>query len=327
MSLVEIRVSVRANRFSIYSHFYGDRNRAGIAVLQGSQARLRQHGLSRKASQNVKDAIDTLLCFASYKTVFVKNTKSYFRYKVNFITLTLPSKQIHSDKEVLSKCFIPFLKAWRRRRPKLLYIWKAEIQDNGNIHFHITSNAFYHYRNLRRDWNKFINKLGYVDRSSSINPNSTDVHSVRNVKNLGAYLSSYYTKKDNYTRVLKRYFKRYYKSHRYSNSDKCIIPKNYFKFIKRYPECQLWNCSLILKKCKLNVDYYDKKYHQEFEQLFDQSTAWDLRYSEHATTLYNWLNYFDKFKSLSDGYFDAFNELLMQEIELSKEVETVESVA
>lgn len=326
MSISEIRVSVRSNRFSIYNHWYGDRNSAGIYSIQGDKARLRVHGLSHKAGRNLRDAIDTLLCFASWKTVFVKSTESYFRYKVNFITLTLPSKQVHSDKEIIKECFNPFLRAWRRRRKGLLYIWKAEVQDNGNIHFHITSNAFYHYRKLRRDWNSYINRLGYVDRSNLEDPNSTDVHSVKNIKNLGAYLSSYYLKKDNYSRVLKRYFKRYYKSHRYSNSDRCIIPTNYFNHIKRALNCQLWNCSLILKKCKLNVDYYDKQYHQEFEQLFVQSTKWELGYSEHATTLYNWLDYFDRFRNLSTAYFHEFDKLLRMEIEASTIIEEVNSM-
>lgn len=326
MSLTEIRVSVRANRFSIYAHYYGDRNSAGILSLQGDKARKRVHGLSKKASSNIKDAVDTLLCFSSYKTVYVKDTKSYFRYKVNFITLTLPSVQMHSDVEILRECFIPFMNQWRRRRDKLLFIWKAEVQDNGNLHFHITSNSFYHHRNLRRDWNKFVNKLGYVDRSGLVNPNSTDVHSIKNIKNLSSYLSSYYTKKDSYTRVLKRYFKLYCKAHKQSVLDVCNLPKNYFKHIKRVVQCQIWNCSLILKRCKLNVWYYEKEYHKEFEQLFDLSTNWDLRYSEHATTLYNWMSYFDKFGNLSKGYFNEFNKLLMQEIDLSKETETIDNL-
>lgn len=326
MSISEIRVSVRSNRFSIYNHWYGDRNSGGIKVLQGAQARERLSGLSFKAGRNLKDVIDTLLCFASWKTVFVKSTQSYFRYKVNFITLTLPSKQIHTDKEVIKECFNRFMRAWRKRRKGLLYIWKAEVQDNGNIHFHITSNAFYHYRKLRRDWNKHINRLGYVDRSTTTDPNSTDVHSVKNIKNLGAYLSSYYLKKDLYTSTLKRYFRRFGSRLKRSKLEVCVLPKNYFAYIKRKLDCQIWNCSLILKKCKLNVDYYDKEFNQEFEQLFIQSTNWELGYSEHATTLYNWLEYFDKFKNLSTAYFKEFNDLLMQEIELAKQVEEIESI-
>lgn len=322
----EIRVSVRANRFSIYAHYLGDRNRSGIASILGEKARLRQHGLSQKARKNLKDCIDTLLHFATWKTVYVKKTKSYFRYKVNFITLTLPSKQIHSDKEIIKECFNIFMRNWRRRRKGLLYIWKAEVQDNGNIHFHITSNAFYHYKKLRRDWNRCVNRLGYVDRSTSSDPNSTDVHSVKNIRNLSAYLTGYYLKKDNYTNLLKRYHKIYRKELVKNNREFTKLPKKYFENIKRVLNCQLWNASKILKQCKLNVEYHDSELLPEFERLFNVNIKWDLIISDHATTLVNWMNYVNEFNNLRKRFTGYFEELMIIEMENTQRKETIQSL-
>lgn len=111
------------------------------------------------------------------------------------------------------------------------YVWKAELQKNGNIHFHLTTDIFIHYMLIRREWNNAISKLGYIERyaqthsqltfdeynyyrsqqgSSDIeknkkaysyglrtnwrSPNTTDVKSVKNVKSLSAYLAKYLTK-------------------------------------------------------------------------------------------------------------------------------------
>ena len=326
MSLTEIRVSVRANRFSIYSHYYGDRNTSGIYSLQGNQARLRQNGLSKKAGRNLKDAVDTLLTFASWKTVFVKESNTHFRYKVNFITLTLPSLQIHSDEEIVSKVLSPFLKAWSRRTKNLLYIWKAEIQDNGNIHFHITSNKFYHWRKLRTHWNNFVNRLNYVDNSTSNDPNSTDVHSVKNIKNLSAYLSSYLLKKDNYSRVLTRYLTKHKKQLIKNDRPYTKLPKNYFNHIKRKVTSAIWNCSLILKRCKLNLDYYDIECNPEFESLFNISTNYNIWYSEHATTVYDWMHHYKEFRQLGIKYFNEFERLILMENANSKEVVSIDNI-
>ena len=64
------------------------------------------------------------------------------QYKLTFITLTLPSKQIHSDNEIKSKCLNQFLIELKKNHSVSRYIWKAEKQENNNIHFHIIADKF-----------------------------------------------------------------------------------------------------------------------------------------------------------------------------------------
>ena len=92
----------------------------------------------------------------------------------------------------------PFLRWMRQVHNTTLYIWKAERQKRGAIHYHITSNKFIHYQELRNKWNWLLSKHGlnesYVKEHQHNNANSTDVHSVKNIKNLAPYLIKYFTK-------------------------------------------------------------------------------------------------------------------------------------
>ncbi len=158
---------------------------------------------------------------------YMKPVKS----KLTFITLTLPSKQEHSDNEIKSKCLNPFLNDLRRKFKVDMYIWKAEKQENGNIHFHVLINRYIHWSKVRESWNRKVEILGYIsgyqktmkeffkngfrmsentnDKRSRAaqfkayetgkaenwkNPNSTDIHALYKVRNAAAYLSKYLAK-------------------------------------------------------------------------------------------------------------------------------------
>lgn len=189
--------------------------------------------VSEQARRKMGKAIDYLLYMAADKSVNLRNAGKFFNFRIAFITLTLPSKQIHNDNEIKNKClnsFILELKNFYRVRN---YVWRAEKQANGNLHFHIIIDRFVPWSELRDRWNRIVNKLGYVDRyqdsmrewhklgfkvrkdllqkwdyehqlhayqtSSKTgfnNPNSTDIHSIKKVKNLKAYVSKYMSKNE-----------------------------------------------------------------------------------------------------------------------------------
>lgn len=154
--------------------------------------------LSINAARKLRKAINWMAYLAGEKSIFVKSLDKQIKFRLSFITLTLPSTQIHSDQEIKSACLVPFLQWLRDSKKVRKYIWKAEIQKNGNIHFHITLDKFVHYAEARRQWNKNIDKLGYVKRytlaTGRLTPPSTEVKSVKKVKNIAAYLTAYLTK-------------------------------------------------------------------------------------------------------------------------------------
>lgn len=160
-----------------------------------------------------------------------KTLKKSIKYRINFVTLTLPSKQVHTDQKIKSVVLDSFLEKLRRHTAADLYLWRAEKQKNGNIHFHVIINRFLPYLTLKKWWNDSCNLLGYVDRYSEEmkseiksfgdyyekfidqgsysdlyrrymfgrssdwkEPNSTDIHKVKKVQKLSQYLSKYMSK-------------------------------------------------------------------------------------------------------------------------------------
>ena len=154
--------------------------------------------VSDQAKRKMSKAIEYLLTTSTPKKVREKLTGKYLTVKTSFLTLTLPSAQIHDDKEIINTCLNSMLNELRKWHNVQNYIWRAELQKNGNIHFHILTDRFIPWYDARNRWNRIVNKLGYVDRFHEKHghrtPNSTDIHSTRQVKNLKAYLVKYMVK-------------------------------------------------------------------------------------------------------------------------------------
>lgn len=100
-----------------------------------------------------------------------------------FLTVTLPSAQVHRDSEITRKCFGPFLQELKRQHGIDHYFWRAESQENNRIHYHVLTDRYIRGEDLQIAWNKQINKLGYVDRyyekTGEATPPSTEVHAIR----------------------------------------------------------------------------------------------------------------------------------------------------
>lgn len=190
------------------------------------------HGkVSSQARRKVSKGIEYLLFMANDKLLPDTAHGKNYNFKVAFITLTLPSNQIHSDNEIKDKCLNQLLIELRQKHNVKNYIWRAEKQKNGNIHFHILVDKFIPWSELRDRWNRITNKLGYVDRyrdemrrfhsegfkvreallknwdyKSQVkayqkgkandwnSPNSTDIHSLYRINNVGRYITKYQTK-------------------------------------------------------------------------------------------------------------------------------------
>jgi hypothetical protein len=49
-----------------------------------------------------------------------------------------------------------FLKRLRRKYPELEYLWVAELQKRGAIHYHILFNCFIHHSIINKEWNEVV---------------------------------------------------------------------------------------------------------------------------------------------------------------------------
>jgi len=155
------------------------------------------HGVSR-----LKKAI---LCWSHAISLWNEKTikeKSFNQKQINFLTLTLCAPQRHSDKVIKEKILAPFVRILKRDHSVSNYIWKAESQENLNIHFHLLIDVFIDKDVVRNIWNDCLDALGYVDRFEEKfkhrNPPSTMIEAVRNFDEIEYYMSKYISKSDNY---------------------------------------------------------------------------------------------------------------------------------
>lgn len=160
--------------------------------------------LTPYAKKRLKRAIHLMVASAKEKEATNFKTGKLFKFKVNFVTLTLPSPQGNiTDKEIKKEVLDIFIKRLRRKLGLNNYVWRAEKQKNGNLHFHMITDTYLHYEKIRNDWNECLNKLKFIDKFEEKhghrNPNSTDVHAVWKVKNLTQYFIKYMSK-DNPTK-------------------------------------------------------------------------------------------------------------------------------
>lgn len=190
--------------------------------------------ISKIATKKISLALDYIIYVAKPKTIPQGYKGAGNKYKLAFVTLSLSSKQIHSDKEIITNCLQPLLNYFRKHYKLENYVWRAEKQKNGNIHFHIVLDKWIPYQDLRFRWNLYQQNLGYVSRYSENqkkfhkdgfrarpsmfktwsenkqkqaydkgfkenwnNPNSVDIHSTKRIKNLKKYLCKYLTKQPN----------------------------------------------------------------------------------------------------------------------------------
>jgi hypothetical protein len=208
--------------------------------------------LSAYSKKRLKKAIQLIVASSLPKEAPLFKTKGTYKFKVNFITLTLPSPQGNiSDKEIKTRCLDPFIKRLKRKNNLKSYVWRAERQGNGNLHFHFITDCWIHYEKLRNDWNDCLRPLGFIDKfkekNGHNNPNSTDIHSITRIKNLSQYFSKYMAK-DEITQEAAMNIP--YRSHKYKLLKKSS-KKIYLKACKKEADCliegKVWDCSKNLK--------------------------------------------------------------------------------
>lgn len=196
--------------------------------------------LSKKSITKLRNSINWLVASSKKKKVYSEKRKRHYYFKVNFVTLTLPSSvQYISDHKFKSVLLHNFINQMRYRYGLKNFVWKVETQENGNIHAHFTTDTFLPWDGVRFVWNRILIKndlmheytnkhlaMSFDDYNKTYNaegkhdievvrkryekgvsegwqnPNSTDVHAVYKVKDIAAYLATYMSKKEEGRRAI-----------------------------------------------------------------------------------------------------------------------------
>ena len=85
--------------------------------------------MTDSAKKKLRKAIELLVESSVWKEAEHFKTGRKFKFKVNFITLTLPTSQGSiTDKELKSKCLDNWIKRMKRKYGLVNYVWRAERQ-------------------------------------------------------------------------------------------------------------------------------------------------------------------------------------------------------
>lgn len=151
----------------------------------------------------------TLMCQGSKgKFIFNPVNCRYQYHRLSFITLTISCEKTIPAREAYRNLLSPFLQWIRRMQNVKTYVWKAELQQRGQVHYHITCPEFIDYRAIRSTWNRLQMNAGYLkqfaEKFGHSDPNSTDVHEVRTIKKIDAYLIKELSKNQDANKVKAR---------------------------------------------------------------------------------------------------------------------------
>lgn len=194
-------VKINANYSTIYTAIVDGQSDTSKTAAVNFVDTFHDMQMSRSAVKSIKKAVNVILYLsrkfhyeAAYKTAAKKHiagctTKRHSELRADaaaakpdkkkdthlctFLTLTLPAKQTHTDVELSKFAINPFLTYARKVWKVKYFIWKKELQKNGNLHYHLVTDRYIDAEYLRREWNRLLNRgevpgcstpFDYVDR-------------------------------------------------------------------------------------------------------------------------------------------------------------------
>lgn len=151
--------------------------------------------MSACTKRKVKTIITSWYKSIEHGKLDTKNSKSTGKRKLTFATLTLSDEQKHTDKFIKRKLLNRFLVEAKRRFNYVNYLWKAEKQKNGRIHFHIILDTYISNPALQLLWNSIQSDFGYLDNFfftyKRYNPPSTHITQITSGKLAIEYILKY----------------------------------------------------------------------------------------------------------------------------------------
>jgi hypothetical protein len=227
------KIKLNPNYAVVYSEYVGTKSRYySDSSLKNLTDNKHKGKLSDKSIKRLQNALDWLLLITKNKNADNLKNKGQFNFKVSMLTLTLPCDQLHDDNYVKKYMLNEFFTVIRKKYLLQNYIWRAEKTLKGNIHFHIIIDKYIFYKEVNTIWNNILKTHGYIEKykenqelkhingfyydkknsekwskSAQLkaykngvhtkwrNPSgTTDIHSLKKIKNAKNYLSKYITK-------------------------------------------------------------------------------------------------------------------------------------
>jgi hypothetical protein len=339
------QVKFSPNNIISYQLYVGDRRRqSDTRSMDNLKLSKEKKDVSRKAQQRLMRAMDWLLLIAQEKSAINMKSNKLFKYKLSLVTLTLPAAQFHNDNYIKKFLLNGFLQILRKDYNLQNYLWKAEKQHNGNIHFHIVIDKYVYFRDLNRIWNKILDNHGYIEKYRAAqlahhkegftprpelfdywskdaqykaykegwltnwsNPSaSSDIHSLKKIRNAKAYLAKYLTKNPDANRAVN------FECKKYKKENACtIVPYEVLQQIrdtirnKLHVSGNLWYISRSLSKLKgvtsdlsdairAELEFMRSKFN---DKVLDLDTCTVYKFNIHELLKHKFLSCFEQLKN------------------------------
>lgn len=223
--------------------------------------------LSRATKSYITKILDNWFLTVRHFNVHMALPAKQRQKQMVFFTLTLPSKQVHTDNEIKRQVLNKFIIICQRKGLFDQWFWRAEKQKNGNIHFHFLIDSYFDKKQLQTVWNSCLEPLGYINefekRYNHRNPPTTQIQVVPSGQNIIDYVIKYVGKNEGTEKVLGRIW---------GMSDKLRNLKSYVediadtdeKLINDYIEpdnkniYQDENCMVVMVQFEKRFDYYKR---------------------------------------------------------------------
>lgn len=151
--------------------------------------------ISRNSASVIRKRLEGWIKSVQLNNRSVQGGKRPDHSHIGFLTVTLPSDQIHSDNEIKRRCLMPFLQQIKRVYGVQENAWFAQPQKNGNIHFHILVDRYLDKDRVNDHWNIAVDHLGYlsryVARTGDLRPPSTQIQTCPSDMSLVGYVMKY----------------------------------------------------------------------------------------------------------------------------------------
>lgn len=173
---------------SIFANFFGE---DGLNITYAGD-------MSKGAVKRLQNACELLIAITPKKSFISKKTGKKIIYRIGFITLTLSAPQMQiTDREIKEKMLAPFIRKLKKYGLRN-YIWKAERQGNGNIHFHVFVDCFIPKEDVTNIWNRLQSNFHFINafcaKFGHRDPPSTNIKCVVSDSGLVKYMLKYMLK-------------------------------------------------------------------------------------------------------------------------------------
>lgn len=213
-------IQIRSNVALLYDRYIGTRRASSrhhlfttadaIAAnrfdLHQSETPTYSGELKPHARKRLARAISLLNQASPWRKVYNPIVGQHVDFKLSFITLTIPDETPADGKTAYKLLLKPLLRILKARYKQFLYVYKAELQERGQLHYHITSNTLIPYNVIQSAWNRLLSQHSYMDsyiREHGHNrAPSVQVKRVQNISDIEAYLIKYVCKSDPLGRLI-----------------------------------------------------------------------------------------------------------------------------